>query len=293
MPVTTSPVYFTDTLVLRQQSTHTNPLLHHSTCDAEQPSLFSASPHCATNMHFQLPTAEGAPQTKGPPHHTVPAPWCSGGMRHWPQVLPTESRNPTVTDLQPGAHCWDSCSIRSFTELGRTLSPTHFRQRKIICTSTNSSVPSCLPHRDSPPAPHTLQPSAQGTNMSLSCCHGRTLTAPAASFTTGNLQAHCAAIPFLTAQAQLTIGEHKWHTGIPALCCRACAAPQWDEKATHAIALSPGKSWAGRAHEASRARGQAAPLHAADPHPAITTHSLLFPPPGFSWLSLPYHTLFT
>lgn len=67
MPVTTSPVYFTDTLVLRQQSTHTNPLLHHSTCDAEQPSLFSASPHCATNMHFQLPTAEGAPQTKGPP----------------------------------------------------------------------------------------------------------------------------------------------------------------------------------------------------------------------------------
>ena len=80
--------------------------------------------------------------------------------------------------------------------------------------------------------------------------------------------------------------------GHPALCCRACAAPQWEEKATQAIALSPGKSWAGRAHEASRARGQAAPLCAADPHSAIATHSLLFPP-GFPRLSLPYHTLFT
>lgn len=37
-------------------------------------------------------------------------------------------------------------------------------------------------------------------------------------------------IPFQMVRARLTIGEHRWHTGTPTLCCRACAAPQWEKK---------------------------------------------------------------
>lgn len=181
--------------MLRQHSIHNNPLLQHPTHDAEQPFLFSASPHCGTNLHFRLPTAEGAPQTKGPPHHTVPTHSARGN----------EAPAPGAAHREQESHCHRPTARHSLLGLvfhtliygARMNSVSHSFQTKENNLHQHQRQRTKLPptQKQLPPAPHTLQPFARGTDVLLSCCRGRTLTAPAASFTTGNLQAHCAANP--------------------------------------------------------------------------------------------------